>query len=140
MYFQNVIRVVLVFFLAIEVRTVDGLADGRIVSLDANEAMATLLNERRRIFRKPILWLGRKFEKYGRKGRRVVKRIARTVRNPRRWYRRYHPRQLRNCKKYCPIKSVTCGAGYAKCVGKCIAKCYAKFAVKHIYRHWRYRG
>ena len=155
MYFLNVIRVVLVFLLAIELRTVDGLADGRIVSLDANEDMATLLNERRRFFirpfrklmkpfRKPFRWLSNRTHKATRplrKGVRAFSRIARlTVRNVRRAYRRTHSTKLRKCKKYCPLKSVRCGKAYAKCLGKCIAKCYAMSVVKHVYRRWRYRG
>ena len=99
MYLQGVLRLVIVCFLAAEIRTVQA---ERIVSLapDAKE-MASISNERRRS------WFSSEFNRWKRRLRKRTKRIHR-------------------CKRGCVLTSIRCLKGYAGCLASCVGWCYAQ--------------
>ena len=143
MFFQGVNRLVLVFFLVIEIRTAEGNKQyDRILSVDADdEDIGSMLNERRR-------WgfIKKAFNKVKNVGRKAGNLIVRGVKKARhlagrgvrgvvKIYKRTHPRALRRCKLYCPMKSIRCGKFFKVCLKKCITRCYLKYGLKRVIRY-----
>ena len=143
MFFQCFIRLLLVFLLAIEIRTVEG-TEGyqRVVSLDAdNEYMGSMLNKRRRWG-----WIKKTFKKVKNLGSRAgnlavrgVRKVGNLARRGARkvvtYYKKTHPRALRRCKVYCPMRSLRCGKFFKVCLKRCISRCYLRYGLKRVIRY-----
>ena len=143
MFFKGVNRLVLVFFLAIEISTAEGTKQyERILSLDADdEAIGSMLSERRRWG-----WIKKAFKKVKNVARNAGRLVVRGVHKARnlarrgvrtvvKVYKRTHSPALRRCKLYCPMRSIRCGTFFKVCLKRCIARCYLRYGLRRVIRY-----
>ena len=143
MFLKGVNRLVLVFFLAIQIRTAEGTKKyERILSLDADdEDIGSMLSERRRWG-----WIKKAFKKVKNVARNAGRLVVRGVHKARnlarrgvrtvvKVYKRTHSPALRRCKLYCPMRSIRCGTFFKVCLKRCIARCYLRYGLRRVIRY-----
>ena len=130
MFLQGVIRLVVVCFLAIRIRTVRAEPIMSLSPDDANVIFSPAERRRWGLFKKFKRAVRRGVRKVGRGFKRGVRTVRRGFRWVKRWYTKTHPRRLRKCKKRCFRTSAFCGVGYTKCLKKCFLRCYAMHVVR----------